>query len=401
MQDFISGVASSLVTVTTLNLATHTSERLTAAVKGALTQSLSTMLASLAPACPQLQNLVVSGVLSEESVEQFAAHCPHICQLDVEPGTISVHALQQLHQLLPKLHSFTFHERFDFDEPSPGYRRAFPAAVKTAAAALSSCVSLKHLNLACCDLDSSMWEQLPPNLESLCGSSCDAPPATLDRKLRSLLTLKMGEPSRLLDVNRILLMAPNLKSLDLEVDIDCALDVQSPLHLGRLRERLQKGLLVGMLSLTDDTHMTHSKYLSQIQPLPGPLCVQLMQTSPLKEGDCLAELGRAFPGLKTLHVFTIKIFDHALFGLFSCTSLRVLDFYDCDRITPPGVMMMCTKMPWLETVTFHTCEQLDREAVVDLMGLVEMLGLQTKLVANKGYESGSEGEESEWTEASD
>lgn len=333
---------------------------------------LAALFITLAPACPSLQQLRITGGLDRGLLEVFGEEaCSKLTRLEVE--ALSRDALEDLDLIMPNLRHCTL------IAPDPGA----PLTEAICCSAILSCASLTSIDLGTCRAYFDDSHPFPSGLVELMCSLGPRQPRGL-RSLSSLLRLSircnLDEKNVELDsLAAFLHAAPALQSLhilgvepqdsetfSLSVSMTCV--PESIADLALLSDRICSGLAVTVthapvggaqplvtgivLQLND----LQSGFLASLPQLRGFESIILSETAEASTpGDILNGIHTAFPSLSSLVVAHMyELGDLHLSSLSACSSLRELTLEWAD-VTAHGVTTLCCCLPTLLVLTVVRC----------------------------------------------
>lgn len=209
MQAFVENMGPAVRGITRLDIDSQT-------VKRSSVAALATLLSLLAPMCPALKVLLVSGDVGPALLMAFGTACPSLYRLEVTSGVVASSILQELHVMMPSL----THCRIP-DPPlvaMTGWRPCFP---QPCVASILTSTSLTHMYLGACELEPKHWNALHVGLQALeCTyktqqSTALKPMTDLRRLALHCNTSQRHSHVRASDLVMILGAAQQLQALDL------------------------------------------------------------------------------------------------------------------------------------------------------------------------------------------
>lgn len=321
--------------------------------------------AMIAPAVPGLRSLHVMGCCRDAGVLGFGAACPQLTHLLVEPLTVPIKALLDVHRHLPNLHTFTLKSAnvatIDF-----GLTEYAEAALH----ALRACASLQHVALECdcggsgycIGKGTNSWPNIPANLVKFSSTSEVWSVQEAGTLLGNSHTLQVDFAYGSFDLSKVFTTAPHLQTLVMagnkpliiyptskEVVAGAAalgtcLLAGFKLEGGYVQIAGQhpsvRALLLAMPPLMSVTRCTiHS--IGQQEPIP------------------LEHIAHAFPNLKQLSLFTQFPWEgvdgvgmELLVPLAACTSLEILDVGTVMSHTLAELAELCMSIPSLKLLRY-------------------------------------------------
>lgn len=339
---------SFLTTVGISALASVTSLQLTGNSTGGGKPSLpaAVVLAHLlAAACPKLTHLTAGGSTREAVLRVFGARCPNIRSLELPCGDDA----GGLYRFLD----------FDLDGNPHTPLSQHQSQRSSCFAALASFPRLLRLSTQGRHhlTHAKDWLALPPSLEEL---RCHAIPEDLlpllsrGLKLGALRTLHLtsnfGECWNVEVLSAFLEAAPKLQSItssacqgrnSIEISSVSVMHVQA---MQRVNLRLQAGLQVdqltlrcGLDTLPEGSKVCSTEYLlARLFPFPKFFSCRLTTKAASPTPGCLAQLGRAFPCIRSL-ALSGNFLDMHLADLSTCRHLSDLNFSNAKLLTTAGL----------------------------------------------------------------
>lgn len=371
---FLHSMAASVSSITTLGIDIL-------GVSNSSAGEVSLLLSLLAPACPALQHLQLTGDVGRGLLAALGACSSKLTSLEVMHG-VSSEALQQLHLLLPSL----THCRVEGTPTSWRNSHTRPCCLS-----LLSCISLTSLDVGSCSLTLEMWHALPESLREL-GCSLPKEPLVGLRLLKSLHLFRYccNFTGNLVHVNclvPVLREAPNLECLVMSNGKDnnhgsnLVFQFYSPCasssipDLVYLHDRILSGLAV--TSTLHGVQRKHSgvtlefwmyegnmgeypsmaEYLAALPHFPAFKGVNLdggMQG--LSMESLMQGVKAVFPNLEVLGLAkAIRNRDLTHLNLF--TALQYLTLGGA-QVSLVALSILCTQMPQIKVLCLNWCEGL-------------------------------------------
>lgn len=375
---FLYGLRPAIKNVTRLEIKSSSTE-------SSAVESVATLLAPLALACPALQDLKLAGDFGKA----FWAD-----------------------QLPPNL----THARF----PSLPLVSFFPEHAPASCMSLLSCPNLTNLDVDLHALSPEMWRALPRSLTELRCCLAGGPPSNtkqLPNLLHLILCCHMFTQVDLCDAVAVLRTAPQLRSLEMSATASAdnrqSSSCMTPhLHVRRhwprdrcvpdllfLNERVLAGLVVSstfsegggfdgvMLSLPNDcVGNPEDGTAGFVASLPPLLAVQGLMLEEFEEADLSAivpAIGVTFPSLRSLVIdmlqpngedeVLVDLGMHDLTPLAACPTLMHLSL-EWAQVSPHQLLTLCLCLKSLEGLRLFYCSQSSTSDGEDLQRELEAQG---------------------------
>lgn len=335
------------------------------------------LLSLLAPACPSLQQLQLTGNIGRGLLTTFGAHCKQLTCLEITEG-VEEESLTQLHQILPKLthckiaqgHWWGAHQRSD---------------TTRCCRSLLTCTTLTSLDLSDTIPAPEVWREPPPGLRDLrCMLSKTLPRGLVFGELKSLQCgLANNGGVMLEDIAAFLRMAPQLERVKLVAReaivnpfapaIEVNIQASTASDLVYLHERVSSGLAVTSPLYTSanlpglnlkivceqDVEFTFADYLATLPIFNAPGAFTGLSLWSYKPEPCFPSVVKViaarFPQVTTLAfrfdagTLTIKDLKHlALFPAVQRLSLRYAD------LTESSLAILCSRMASLKYLQIYS-----------------------------------------------
>ncbi|MEW5317915.1 MAG: hypothetical protein WDW38_009177 [Sanguina aurantia] len=372
---------------------------------------LGQLLSLLAPACPALQQLTVTGDLGRRMLVAFGKNCSKLSSLEVTD--VSCSTLHQLHLIMPSL----THCRVP---ALPGTRPCDNTPPKCCLSLLS-CTTLTHVDIGAGALTAKLWRALPLGLRELRCHLARKPPAGL-KALPRLQTLHL-ECDRLgrvdvCDVVAVLRISPQLGKVQLWPGVihepcNWSYSISTPhlclpsppSHPGtripdliHLNERVLAGLAVSssscrgdilfegvVVSLLDDELGDDERgtdgLVASLPPLTAFTCLILEEFRERGELSTVTKgLAAAFPNLETLVIDqslqlseaggVVYMENSDLRGFAGLKLLQQLSLR-CVHVEPMQLAMLCSRSASLASLWLRECTGFDDDG--DAAALQELL----------------------------
>lgn len=358
-------------------------------------EPMTLLLSQIAPMCPALQKLQITGEFSRGLLVAFGESCINLSYLKLVTG--SSESLQQLSLVMPHLTHCSY--RVPHTEPLVGsydgdaveYFR-LEEVLETAepcCVALFSCATITHMDIGFIALSDGIWDALPEALQSLRCSVDGFGVCNASLKAEKLQQLEIccidGYETSLRELVQILSLAPAVKGLNLlgwdqdkagcwhvtndaHLFIDVDLTSQGILDLVFLHDRVLAGLsvtaedlegrIVAGVSLfmaryelgnTDDLL---KEFMAKLPPFPAfcGLKVCCPPRDPSTQAPSITKLiTAAFPGLTSLRIIDHVIQDRDLLHLKECAALQYLRLPSAG-VSSAALEDLCTRLNSLEVL---------------------------------------------------
>lgn len=379
-------------------------------VYGNSTEAVAVLLTQLAPACPALQQLRVTGDIGRPVFAALGASCNSLSCLELMRG-VSDEAIEHLHLLLPRLTRARYTDaRVLRSNPLIGYQLCN---------SLSESTSLTHLDIGPSILSQGMWDILPIGLRELhCSLQGDPPKCEGHRTYPALQHIKSqcgpGRQLKLSVLAAVLRLAPALQSVSLTYKVDelsfsgilaCSvakLSVNcSPNSIPDLifvHERVMAGLSVTAAlhgeKPVDGTclFVKHNapdqasqeceveEFMLMLPPLPAVNSLVLWSVTGQSSIPSITQgITSSFPNLTSLSVeLHTPVSNADLLHLSSLTGLQHLAL-DEACVTTASLLMLCNRMPQLQSLCLQDCEGLDVSDGEELQQVLHDWGLAVKV----------------------
>lgn len=332
------------------------------------TSVLNQAVATLVQACPALKTLWSDEYLSLPLFALLGAACPQlseftVCEKDDDIPLSCVHAMiKRQPSLFPHLETLAFPWFCGKNLPDFSCNNSIHTLL------------ISSFTFSC----EAHWRRLPPMLQRLhIGQMIEGPSSVMDgtsrgNPLSSMRHLRVEDKAIPLHaVARLLQEAPALQELQVgcENDIDndeeshlvvqCSKSLTTASDLSILQERVGLGSITTAIYHFDCGPGVEST--SSLQPFIATLpCMTGVGSCIFSLCDTaeFMQLLKTFPDVRDLVLGHMSITDMRLQSLASCSKLQRLKLYECDNITPYGLLALCFRLPGLCHVRCEDCDQL-------------------------------------------